>query len=223
MMKKLIVVIALMLVASSAYASLTDWNLNLQVGTSASIMGVSSGKIIIGTASTATDGVDAGVDTNAAATTSSQGWIKNISKLGGVDAPANGYFKDLRAPVVAETKVWDLQVGAREAYSGSTLELRIWNPTGDANDIVSPLIVEIAVVKDPTGLVNGFTWDNAVNGASNGTGAVKINLTNAIASLKGGSAIDLQVRCKPVPEPGSIVAMLSGLVGLMGYGIRRRK
>ncbi|MCX6343877.1 MAG: PEP-CTERM sorting domain-containing protein, partial [Armatimonadetes bacterium] len=30
-------------------------------------------------------------------------------------------------------------------------------------------------------------------------------------------------RCPLVPEPGSMVAMLSGLIGLAGFSIRRRK
>ena len=39
-----------------------------------------------------------------------------------------------------------------------------------------------------------------------------------------GTSIPLQlVASADVPEPGSMLAMFSGLVGLVGFGIRRRK
>lgn len=42
-------------------------------------------------------------------------------------------------------------------------------------------------------------------------------------SLAPGTTENWKLVASSVPEPGSIVAMLSGLVGLAGYGIRRRK
>ncbi|MCE5200422.1 MAG: PEP-CTERM sorting domain-containing protein [Armatimonadota bacterium] len=73
-----------------------------------------------------------------------------------------------------------------------------------------------------TGTANAVAWETSLTVAR--TASVGTAAAPSGKHLIATANYDLQTFTEPiVPEPGSIVAMLSGLVGLAGFGIRRRK
>jgi len=220
MMKKLILVLALMVLASAAYATQDDWTIYLNAGTTATTQGQSAGKLLMGTTPTALDGWDAANDGVGNPLTTSQAYARIYTPIEGSPAAPDGYLFDFRHPLGASAKTWDITIGAGSQWSTSQsiVQIRIWNPAGF--DLDPLVIVSFHVVADPTGILSDFTFDPTKNGSSTAA-AYKFDLP--AATLKAGGQIQLQMCARIVPEPGSIVAMLSGLIGLAGYGIRRRK
>jgi len=125
--------------------------------------------------------------------------------------------------------------------SSTAWDIYVWGVGADAGATAS-----IYVIFSDDGTIAGGSsakgndWNlNVVGGASYAAGALTLdanyppNITDGnkvISSLTVGasraSAVELQlVEGAPVttPEPGSLVALFSGMVGLVGYGIRRRK
>lgn len=126
-------------------------------------------------------------------------------------------LKDYRAPLVAgQTKVWDLQIWLPDNTEGA-IKLIGW--TAAAANQINP-----STDGDPdlkVKLMQGDTvlWDFAQN--VSGKSAAPLFTLNFVSD---GTPINLQlVASAIVPEPGSMVALFSGLVGLVGFGIRRRK
>lgn len=120
--------------------------------------------------------------------------------------------KDQRAPLVAgETKVWDLVMWC-VGDAPQTMRLDVWLPASATLQEGGNLAVWL---QDSEGNV---LWEVPYD--TSGT-------QNApIAKLYfdyDGTPISLQLVAGQVPEPGSMLAMFSGLVGLVGFGIRRRK
>jgi hypothetical protein len=76
--------------------------------------------------------------------------------------------------------------------------------------------------------VNSDTWaEKSVQATSSATGTIDIMAWLATGTVTGTaqqplSAFD-DVTITLIPEPGSMIALLSGLVGLVGFGVRRRK
>jgi len=67
---------------------------------------------------------------------------------------------------------------------------------------------------------NGQLQSTYVNDGQYGTTKLKpiVSFEAPVGAIESWTIV-----ATTVPEPGSMVAMLSGLVGLVGYGIRRRK
>jgi len=75
---------------------------------------------------------------------------------------------------------------------------------------------------------NGATWTGAggIVGTANSTSAANAYFQQSFtlgAADNAGAAYKYFVLEATVPEPGSMVALFSGLIGLVGFGIRRRK
>jgi hypothetical protein len=140
------------------------------------------------------------------------------------DAPAGSVVKnDLRAPlpdVGGATMIWDIFLRASSGSVGApanvVLKGYIFSSTSDKYD---GGFRSIALQQGGVTLVddagNAMVFAAGVTGTSTAP-----TFTKTFAFT--GQDIPIQL-VAVVPEPGSMLAMFSGLVGLVGYGIRRRK
>jgi hypothetical protein len=140
------------------------------------------------------------------------------------------WVTDKRPTMVAnQTQIWNIELYTPVApgYADSTMVLKVWQPSK-----ISTLFTGLDTATGGYSVFqlkqgNEVLWDFIANSSLNnvGTGTAGAPLFTKSYDATGGraGAYDLQLVVTTVPEPGSIVAMLSGLVGLAGYGIRRRK
>ncbi len=150
----------------------------------------------------------------------------------GNGANGTGYYQDLRSPVLGtgSAKAWTIKLWALGSYGYSDIVLSAWNPSG-SHDINGALPIRLKVLHDPSGTYSDgqmliSSWDANRNGSQSlpayswtfrGAGSVR--------SLSSPIVLELSASCDAlpaVPEPGSVVALLSGLMGLVGIRIRRR-
>lgn len=119
--------------------------------------------------------------------------------------------KDTRAPLlVGESKVFNLSTAIMGQTTGS-IRLDMW--------VASE--IDPSTDGDPNVLVQLFKGSELIWTAPLG---VKSTSKNPMFSYNVDAGTQLQlVASTIVPEPGSMVALFSGLVGLVGFGIRRRK
>jgi len=152
-------------------------------------------------------------------------------------AQGDGYGVDLRAPISGEVKTWNITMSTKSAYGKKAIQLRLWEgqdynpvlPSGWAGPMP---YISVKLSSVPTGVTSVQNlqvgdylvadWDSSKNGNS-ATPAYSFTWTSATNINSKAFEFQLEAFMPTVPEPGSIVAMLSGLVGLVGYGIRRRK
>jgi len=123
-----------------------------------------------------------------------------------------------RAPIYLA--VW----AVNDYGGGANFDIRFWLGQTNTTGGVSAKPLSVKVVYDPVGDMEGTILGTApiTTGGSQAAPKVKFNLPVAKTAdpLSAGSTYILELS---VPEPGSMIAMLSGLVGLVGFGIRRRK
>lgn len=119
--------------------------------------------------------------------------------------------KDTRAPfVVGEVKVWNYITRLADNSQGP-IRIDMWVAS----------IIDPSTGGDPDLLVQVFKGEDLLWTAPLGvqtTSKTPMYTYNGMA----GDSLTL-VASTIVPEPGSMVALFSGLVGLVGFGIRRRK
>lgn len=116
-------------------------------------------------------------------------------------------------------------------YGVTEVRLALWIPTA------APLtnhIYELVVVNDPTATyANGAVLWTGTEGAKGGSSSAPLYYATwsgsaAINTLKMSDAdavtrgLELKLVVKPVPEPTSLLALVSGLAGLAGMALRRR-
>jgi hypothetical protein len=180
---------------------------------------------IYGTKTGSVDGLD-GSDTAFSAPVSTSAILTSFD-IGAGNASA-GYLKDLRAPLTSalDQKIWNLRLYVNSSWTAGNVQLTGWNPSGTYALLGTvPSRVVLRIVNDPTGTYAAgstiMSFDNTTHGTSaNPTWTVTFTNSDAIKVGAGGGYVNMQLI---TPEPGSMVAMLSGLVGLIGFGIRRRK
>jgi len=147
---------------------------------------------------------------------------------------------------VQQEQVWtDIELWANGGYTAPNLYLKVWatgiDPKGPSLKLVCTQAVagcgfavgDTIFNFDNFGVVAGATDGSLANSAKQ-TAGISINLTNYKSVYVGKSAatpaatfslIATTPALAPVntPEPGSMLALFSGFVGLVGFGIRRRK
>jgi len=142
---------------------------------------------------------------------------------------------DTRAPLTqaGQTKTWNMEVyavNASEAQIGATMVVTGWIPSGETlysgtNTPITGLNIQVIYngvteYSEPT-----FTSSNPSSTSSTGRGKSTVPVFSFTVPCTAGAAGTFQVVASvpQVPEPGSLVALFSGFVGLVGYGVRRRK
>lgn len=141
-----------------------------------------------------------------------------LSDVAAVFAPSGGgdVSKDFRAPITSGVKTWNLTFGGKNAAAAGYLSM--WNTTAATADV--PSNMSVILYSANAAFVKGapvFSMNTSLNGNWTSTAGYTGDFyqTNAFGNYV--------LEVGQVPEPGSMVAMFSGLVGLVGYGIRRRK
>lgn len=122
------------------------------------------------------------------------------------------------------TYTWDMILETGGSYAGNPVSLAFWVPTA-AEDFTGwtikaykqELVEGNLVYVEKATLANPTVYNGSGNSSSAQVIAYQTNL---------GTSVNQNwrfVAMSEVPEPGSMVALFSGLVGLVGFGIRRRK
>lgn len=211
MMKRLIVlgIVAVMVMGLSVAASATldtKWVVQLRASDMVGANMVDATQFGAGTVSTANLGIK---------------WLATSIGIYVAGTEADGRrYKDIRA-LADDTvlEVWDLTLEAGASYAGTQCKLFGWNPAGTAYDIDDTLADAPKAGKITLFNGNDVVWQ--FDPLKNGTSAAPQFSTTL--DITAGQKISGLKLVYSVPEPGSMVALFSGLVGLVGYGIRRRK
>ncbi|MGI6294963.1 MAG: PEP-CTERM sorting domain-containing protein [Armatimonadota bacterium] len=217
-MKKLIVlgIIATMVMGLAAAASAQDidnsWTVQLRA---ANALGVGAGNLSLGVKPTAIDAyTTAGAEDGAYGPyTGVPGTI--VSAIMPADTRVN---KDMRAPLQAnETKSWDILMFA-VGGAPQNMTLSCWVQAGPPNTLEPGGNLRVwlehngeEIWEAPFGKTGSMTNPDA-------TFSYYYDGTPLAFTLYASTVAPVEV-----PEPGSMLAMFSGLVGLVGFGIRRRK
>lgn len=216
-MKKLIVLAVVALVfgiVSGAYASATDWLIYLKAADQNGANALNTGAIF-GTKTGALDGSDTNDASNGPGTGAAQVAF-GCFDLGNGSA-GNGYYKDIRQPGTTNL-VWNCKLWLMASCNATAIKFTGWNPSGTYDLLPLPDGTPMRVSIPALGL--SYVFDGTTNGTST---APQFTWTIDQAQNYKGIENALDVILAPVPEPGSILALASGLVGLVGFGIRRRK
>lgn len=223
-MKKLIVIgiVAVMVMGLAVAASAAPFVPNDQwfVQLKAENGGMSAGNITTGTKVGASDGYVAVEDTGFPGQVPTWGEMIITDLAPNAFVPDGRWNKDQRAPMVRnQVQIWDLKAYINGATTG-TLTIKAWVVA--TGKITSPDF--FVALYDGVVIADNYTsatpiW-TALHSASGTSAAPQFTLSNiAVSGFKQYTLVASTV----IPEPGSMVALFSGLVGLVGFGIRRRK
>jgi hypothetical protein len=157
-----------------------------------------------------------------------------------VDQNGTGYYDTMPDVYGSAQGWWDIGTGSIvltipnrpnagvDTYKDISVMVKYWKDISDAPDVqVSPSAMSFGVTSQwlEDGPMGGAWWAD--------TWAFHIepnpdSETITIQASTWGSQVDeikVETICalKPVPEPGSLMALCSGILGLAGYAIRRKR
>jgi len=156
--------------------------------------------------------------------------------------PESNYNKDVRycanpvGPIHFYT--WDINLYGNTAYSDANNQIKLlaWSPTNSNatsgyNNAAISLFKELSLFQVNSDGSKTLVF-NFLSGAVATTSTATTystaftytssNIAKSAGSYAGITPIHLQL-VEETPEPGSLLAMMSGLIGLVEFGIRRRK
>jgi len=202
------------------------------LGIAAMVMGMAAGANAYVIQAVTNDGIGTGgygmatITMNSATTPKAINMVANpgtsseISVWDGVTANQrlSTYF------TASEPTVWNLKLYVADAFptadKGTDITgvlLKMWAPSIAGADSTK----DYALKAGNTVLWTGKFFSTASTSAAVAPISYAFNFSDNWGDLRG-KTVDLTFGAA-VPEPGSMVAMLSGLAGLVGFGIRRRK
>lgn len=119
-----------------------------------------------------------------------------------------------------------VQVWAAGGYTGNAIDYRVWIAVNSGLPAAKQLTVKCLF--DPAGTLTGSVLGIvAPTAGTQAAPAAKFSLpvykTDTPLLAGNGYVLELSTDGGVIPEPGSMIAMLSGMVGLIGFGIRRKK
>jgi hypothetical protein len=123
-------------------------------------------------------------------------------------------------PSVAEVDYNFYVAGA----ANQAVTLYAWNPTGASSDWDATKFTSLTLwTVDGNGVKSDpYAFDYTANGGNNGT-AMTGTFASRIFNIDPAGDPQRFVLIATTPEPGSMAALFTGLVGLVGFGIRRRR
>jgi len=153
------------------------------------------------------------------------------------------FFKvDKRSNTWPEPKVWDnIALWLGSGFTGTSVRLAWFIPTASAVEMGTVYPVKglksfkLEIISDPTGqhagqvLIDWKYGDGTKSGGSSSAPLGFVEWTGDLSALKmaDASAIDpasgIKLRLTVVPEPSSLLMLASGLTGLAGLALRRRR
>ena len=150
--------------------------------------------------------------------------VDSAAQLSILDDAVTGQllFRDL---VAGAPECWTLLVHTGLNFADDMVILTLWSGAGPSWDAYVCENCCLTVVADPMGNYEAgeILWQGAFVGATEAAPAVQLQVHANKTTNPLGEGLLLELcPCGPViPEPGSMVAMFAGLVGLVG--LRRRK
>lgn len=139
----------------------------------------------------------------------------------GEDTGALNYKFLAKTDAVNVTTGWTIMLwGNNYASSDGMARVRFWIASAGNGGTLGSIVEGGWQLTDGAGNV---LWTGLVDPLKKNETTPWIDLTLAVHNTATPNVDATKLVLGAVPEPGSMVALFSGLVGLVGYGIRRRK
>jgi hypothetical protein len=155
-------------------------------------------------------------------TVSVQTWLALAGNQDWNGASGGAGALNLRMFDTTPPALWTLAAYVESATQNPTLTITIYGANGLLADVAGKTW---ELRNKATGaLLDDVVWSTTM--ISSATAGLTYTFTDTSGMVGAANAVALTLGEKQgpvVPEPGSMVAMLSGLVGFVGFGIRRRK